>query len=86
LPAELGCHFAGFGVDDAVRRVDFAPIGDGVRRVIAGLAPPDSAESFQEFGDTLQILPRARASSQSYSPALLSPRTRQLVRLPPRFR
>ena len=51
--ADLGRRGAGFGIDYAAPRIDFAAVADGVRRVVAGLAPHDSAERFEALGVTV---------------------------------
>ncbi len=45
--ADLGRRSTGFGVDYAAPRIDFAAVGDGVRRVVAGLAPHDWPNAFK---------------------------------------
>ena len=64
--ADLGRRSTGFGVDYAAPRIDFAAVGDGVRRVVAGLAPHDSAERFQALGVTV-----LRAEGRFAGPRLL---------------
>jgi len=39
-----------FGVDFAPPRIDFAAVGDGVAGVVAGIAPHDSVERFEQLG------------------------------------
>jgi pyruvate/2-oxoglutarate dehydrogenase complex dihydrolipoamide dehydrogenase (E3) component len=51
--ADLGRRAAGFGVDYAAPRIDFAAVADGVRGVVAGLAPNDSEERFAGLGVTV---------------------------------
>jgi choline dehydrogenase-like flavoprotein len=51
--ADLGRRDAGFGIHYGPPRIDFAAVADGVRRVIAGLAPHDSAERLTALGVTV---------------------------------
>ena len=64
--ADLGRRGAGFGIDYAAPRIDFAAVADGVRRVVAGLAPHDSAERFAALGVTV-----LRAEAHFTGPRLL---------------
>jgi pyruvate/2-oxoglutarate dehydrogenase complex dihydrolipoamide dehydrogenase (E3) component len=51
--AALGRRGAGLGIAYAPPRIDFAAVADGVRRVVDGLAPHDSAERFAALGVTV---------------------------------
>jgi pyruvate/2-oxoglutarate dehydrogenase complex dihydrolipoamide dehydrogenase (E3) component len=64
--ADLGRRGIGFGIDYAAPRIDFAAVADGVRRVVAGLAPHDSAERFEALGVTV-----LRAEAHFTGPRLL---------------
>jgi pyruvate/2-oxoglutarate dehydrogenase complex dihydrolipoamide dehydrogenase (E3) component len=64
--ADLGRRGAGFGIDYEAPRIDFAAVGAGVRRVVAGLAANDSAERFAALG--VSVL---RAEGRFAGPRLL---------------
>jgi pyruvate/2-oxoglutarate dehydrogenase complex dihydrolipoamide dehydrogenase (E3) component len=51
--AELWRRGPQLGLTYAAPRIDFAAVGDGVERVIASLAPNDSAERFESLGVTV---------------------------------
>jgi pyruvate/2-oxoglutarate dehydrogenase complex dihydrolipoamide dehydrogenase (E3) component len=48
--ADLGRRGRGVGIDFAALRIDFAAVAESVGRVVAGLAPHDSAERFAALG------------------------------------
>jgi pyruvate/2-oxoglutarate dehydrogenase complex dihydrolipoamide dehydrogenase (E3) component len=64
--ADLGRRGRGFGIDYAAPRIDFAAVAEGVGRVVAGLAPHDSAERFGALGVTV-----LRAEGRFAGPRLL---------------
>ena len=48
--ADLWKNGAALGIAYAPPRIDFAAVGDSIRRVIAGIAPNDSVERFEGLG------------------------------------
>src|SRR5205085_5063574 len=48
--ADLARRGAALGIASASPRIDFAAVVDGVRQVIASIAPNDSAERFEGLG------------------------------------
>src|SRR5262249_10532738 len=48
--ADLGRRGAALGIAYAPPRIEFAAVGDSIQRVIAAIAPNDSAERFERLG------------------------------------